>query len=149
MKGVATKLVVIVSVLTFTLFMVQPPRTYASAQATPDVEVTVKVTEKGFLDSESKPLGPKNPLKVRKGQIVKVTFEFSENVNSLAIGDTHQVAIISEDGWEKETSKIWIFNQKTSLTFRAGENDRMRYRVYCILDCIGMDRLNNMIIEVV
>jgi hypothetical protein len=148
MNGAATRLVVIVSALAFTLFLTQPPRSYAS-YATPDVEVTVKVTEKGFLDSENRPLGPRNPLKVRKGQIVKVTFEFSESVNSLAIGDTHQVAIISEDGWEKETGKIWIFNQKTSVTFRAGENDRARYRVYCILDCIGMEYLNNMVIQVV
>ena len=81
--------------------------------------------------------------------MVRITFEFSEKMTSLAYGDTHQVSIISKGGWERETKKIWMWEQKANLTFLAGEDGRTSYRAYCIVDCIGMDHLKNLVIQVV
>ena len=114
-----------------------------------DLELIVKVNEKGFFDEKDKLLGPKNLLKVSKGQTVKVVFVFDEGVKSLAIGDVHQIAITADDSWTVESDKIWFFNRKSTLTFIAGENGRTKYRGYCIVDCIGMDHLNNLVIQVV
>jgi hypothetical protein len=119
------------------------------ADSKPDLELIVKVNEKGFFDEKDKLLGPKNPLEVSKGKRVKIVFVFDESVKSLAIGDVHQIAIIADDGWSVESDKIWVFNQKTSVTFIVGENGRTHYRGYCIVDCIGMDHLNNLVIKVV
>ena len=118
------------------------------ADSKPDGELIVKVNEKGFFDEKDKLLGPKNPLEVPKGTTVKIVFVFDEAVKSLAIGDVHQIAITADDGWTVESDKIWFFNQKTSLTFIAGENGRTHYRGFCIIDCIGMDHLNNLVINV-
>ncbi|MDH5426931.1 MAG: hypothetical protein OEZ57_10325 [Nitrospirota bacterium] len=119
------------------------------ADSKPDLELIVKVNEKGFFDEKDKLLGPKNPLKVPKGAIVKVVFVFDEGVKSLAIGDVHQIAITADDSWTVESDKIWFFNGKSKVTFVAGENGRTQYRGYCIIDCIGMDHLNNLVIHVV
>jgi hypothetical protein len=73
---------------------------------------------------------------------------FDEGVKSLAIGDVHQIAITADDGWTVESDKIWFFNQKSSVTFIAGENGRTHYRGFCIVDCIGMGHLNNLVIKV-
>jgi hypothetical protein len=113
-----------------------------------DLELIVKVNEKGFFDEKDKLLGPKNPLEVSKGQTVNIVFVFDEGVKSLAIGDVHQIAITADDGWTVESDKIWFFNQKSSVTFIAGENGRTHYRGHCIVDCIGMDHLNNLVIKV-
>ena len=114
-----------------------------------DVEVTVKINEKGFLDKNNKLFGPKNPLIVQKGKVIRITFLFSEKMTSLAYGDTHKIEVIGQNGWEVETKKIWMFDQKDSVTFVAGENGQTRYRGYCVIDCIGMDHLNNLVIKVV
>lgn len=120
------------------------------ADSKPDLALIVKVNEKGFFDEKDKLLGPKNPLKVPKGTTVKIVFVFDEGVTSLAIGDVHQIAITADDSWTVESDKIWFFNQKsTVVTFIAGENGRTHYRGYCIVDCIGMDHLNNLVIKVV
>ena len=119
------------------------------ADSKPDLELIVKVNEKGFFDENDTLLGPKNPLEVSKGKRVKIVFVFDESVKSLAIGDVHQIAITADDGWSVESDKIWFFNQKTSVTFIVGENGRAHYRGYCIIDCIGMDHLNNLVIKVV
>ncbi|MDH5585401.1 MAG: hypothetical protein OEZ05_02110 [Nitrospirota bacterium] len=119
------------------------------ADSKSDVELIVKVNEKGLFDEKDKLLGPKNPLKVSKGQTVKVVFVFDEAVKSLAIGDVHQIAISADDNWTVESDKIWFFNQKASVIFIAGENGRTQYRGFCIIDCIGMDHLNNLVIQVV
>ena len=119
------------------------------ADSKSEVELIVKVNEKGFFDEKDKMLGPKNPLKVAKGTTVKVVFVFDEGVKSLAIGDVHQIAITAEDKWTVESEKIWFFNRKSTVTFIAGENGRTQYRGYCIIDCIGMDHLNNLVIKVV
>ena len=119
------------------------------ADSKSDLELIVKVNEKGFFDERDKLLGPKNPLEVSKGQTVKIVFVFDEGVKSLAIGDVHQIAITADDGWTVESDKIWFFNQKSSVTFIAGENGRTHYRGFCIIDCIGMDHLNNLVIKVV
>jgi hypothetical protein len=123
--------------------------TSAFAESKPDLELVIKVNEKGFFDEKDKLLGPKNPLEVPKGKRVKIVFVFDESVKSLAIGDVHQIAITADDGWTVESDKIWFFNQKTSVTFIVGENGRTHYRGYCIIDCIGMDHLNNLVIKVV
>ena len=115
----------------------------------PDLELIVKVNERGFFDEKDKLLGPKNPLKVSKGQNMKIVFVFDEGVKSLAIGDVHQIAITANDSWTVESDKIWFFNRKSTVTFIAGENERTHYRGYCLVDCIGMDHLNNLVIQVV
>ena len=119
------------------------------ADSKTNLELIVKVNEKGFFDEKDKLLGPKNPLEVSKGTIVKIVFVFDEGVKSLAIGDVHQLAITADDSWTVESDKIWFFNQKSTVTFIAGENGRTQYRGYCIIDCIGMDHLNNLVIKVV
>lgn len=78
---------------------------------------------------------------------MRITFVFDESMTSLAYDDTHQVAI-NGDGWTKESDKIWMFSQQTSMTFQTDEEGD-RYRAYCILDCIGMEHLNNLIISVI
>ncbi len=91
----------------------------------------------------------KRGLQVPKDTPVKITFIFSEELTSLAVGDTHQIAIKSEDGWKQETGSIWIMSREASVSFLAGENGRLQYRAYCILDCIGMEHLTNLLIQVV
>ena len=111
------------------------------------LEITVRVNQKGFLDQKGKVFSRKNLLKLPHGKVVRITFVFDENVTSLAYGDTHQVAITG-DGWTKESEKIWMFSQQTSIIFQAGD-EGTNYRAYCILDCIGMEHLNNLVINVV
>ena len=137
---------VMVLALSFGTFQGSLPKVFAEIK--PDLELIVKVNEKGFFDEKDKLLGPKNPLEVSKGQTVKIVFVFDEGVKSLAIGDVHQIAITADDGWTVESDKIWFFNQKSSVTFIAGENGRTHYRGFCIIDCIGMDHLNNLVIKV-
>ena len=151
MLGVLSKISVMSTTLLFCVSLVFTPAVLASTKgAVPaDMEITVKVSEKGFLDQRNKPYGRKNPLKLPKGKVVRITFEFSEKMTSLAFGDTHQVAIISKDGWELESEKIWMWETKASVSFLAGEDGRTSYRAYCIVDCIGMDHLKNLVIQVV
>ena len=142
------RFVVLVTILTLSFGTLQGFLSTAFADSKPDVELIVKVNEKGFFDEKDKLLGPKNPLEVSKGATVKIVFVFDEGVKSLAIGDVHQVAITADDNWTVESEKIWFFNRKSSVTFIAGENGRTHYRGYCIIDCIGMDHLNNLVIKV-
>ncbi len=125
-----------------------PVMTYAAAPEKAPVEIKVLVSEKGFLDENGKRYSAKRVLTVPKDAVVTITFLFGEDLTSLAVGDTHQIAVKSEDGWKQETGSIWIMNRESSLTFRAGENGRTQYRAYCILDCIGMEHLTNLIIQV-
>jgi hypothetical protein len=141
--------VVMVTVLTFVFGAFPGSLGTLWADSKPELELMVKVNEKGFYDEKDRLLGPKNPLKVAKGSTVKIVFVFAEAVKSLAIGDVHQIAITAEDKWTVESDKIWFFNRKASVTFLAGENGRTQYRGFCIIDCIGMDHLNNLVIEVV
>ena len=156
MKDKTRKMAVLVTTLAFSMALSQGSFSAISvAVASEQKELTetqkliVKVNEKGFFDKKGRLLGPKNPLEVTKGQKVEITFVFDEAVNSLAIGDVHQMAITADDGWTVEGEKIWIFNQTSSLTLVPGEEGRKEYRVYCIIDCIGMDHLNNLVIKVV
>ena len=149
MKWHALKVFVLATVLIFSTSLVQLPIALASS-STPknvDVEITVRVNEKGFLDHKGKVFSPKKPLNLPHGKVVRITFLFDEKMTSLAYGDTHQVAIAG-DGWTKETEKFWMFSQKASMTFQVGE-EGVQYRAYCILDCIGMDHLKNLVIQVV
>ncbi len=141
--------VVLAMVLTLALGAFPGSLVAVFADTKTDLEVIVKVNEKGFFDEKNKLLGPKNPLKVAKGTTVKIVFVFDEGVKSLAIGDVHQIAIMAEDNWTVESDEIWFFNRKSTVTFVAGENGRTQYRGYCIVDCIGMDHLNNLVIQVV
>ncbi len=135
--------------LIFSSSLVQFPMAWAmpSSSQKVEVEIKVRVNEKGFLDHKGKVFNKRNILQLPKGKVVRITFVFDETVTSLAYGDTHQVAITGDD-WTKESDKIWMFSQQTSMTFPAGEKGA-RYRAYCILDCIGMKQLNNLIISVV
>ena len=141
--------VVMVTILAFVFGAFPGSLGTVLADSKPEVELIVKVNEKGFFDEKDRVLGPKNPLKVPKGSTVKIVFVFDEAVKSLAIGDVHQIAITAEDKWTVESEKIWFFNRKEDITFVAGENGRTHYRGFCIIDCIGMDHLNNLVIEVV
>ncbi len=113
-----------------------------------DIEITVKVNQKGFIDQKGKTYDEKNILKIPKDKLVRITFVFDENLTSLAYGDTHQVAITGAEGWTKETQKIWALNQRAHVIFQSGKKGA-QYRAYCILDCIGMEHLNNLVIRVV
>jgi len=136
-------------VLVYALFSLHAPIATADTHGKPELEITVRVNQKGFLDEKNKVLGPSHPLKLPAGKVVKLTFVFDEDINSLAIGDVHQVAVVSDGGFSVETEKLWLLHKKSSVTFEAGEHGRTRYRAYCTLDCIGMERLNNLVIEVV
>jgi hypothetical protein len=136
-------------ILAYALVSLHAPIAIADTHGKPELELTVRVSQKGFLDEKNKLLGPSNPLKLPAGKVVKLTFVFDEDVNSLAIGDVHQIAVVSDGGFSVESEKIWLLHKKSSVTFEAGEHGRSRYRAYCILDCIGMERLNNLVIEVV
>ena len=136
-------------VLAYALLSLHVPLAVADYHDKPDLEITVRVNQKGFLDEKNRVLGPSNPLKLPAGKMVKLTFVFDEDINSLAIGDVHQIAVVADGGFSVETEKIWLLHKKSSVEFEAGEHGRTRYRAYCTLDCIGMDRLNNLVIEVV
>jgi len=151
MRHRGLQLLALSTALTFSIGMGQPTMALAStpSEATQPLEMTVQVSEKGFLDQRGKPYGPKNPLTIPKGKVIKITFVFSENMTSLAYGDTHQITILSKKGnWTKESEKIWMFHQTSSATIPAGKKGE-QYRGYCIVDCIGMDHLNNLVIQVV
>lgn len=148
MRSKIGRYVILVTALAFSMAIYQGSLTAVSASVSPDVAVTIRVSEKGFFDHKGRPVGPKNPIKISKGKRVKITFVFDEALNSLAIGDAHQIAITADDRWTIESKKIWLFNKETSLTFVAGENGRKEYRGYCIIDCIGMDHLKNLVIKV-
>jgi hypothetical protein len=134
------------TLLAFIGMMAAPIATYAGV--TP-VEIKVRVTEKGFLDEKGKPYNAKNVLRIPNGTPVTLTFVFSEEMTSLAVGDTHQITLKSDKGVIGETEKIWIMSRQASVTFHAGEQGQTRYRAYCVLDCIGMEHLTNLLIEVV
>ena len=143
------QLTTLFTILTFTAIWAGPAMTYAAAPEKAPIEIKIRVSEKGFLDEKGKPYSAKRGLQVPKDTPVKITFVFSEELTSLAVGDTHQIAIKSEDGWKQETGSIWIMSREASVSFLAGENGRMQYRAYCILDCIGMEHLTNLLIQVV
>ncbi len=149
MNAKMKKLTTLIMILTCTAMWAGPVMTYAAAPEKAPIEIKVRVSEKGFLDEKGKPYSAKRGLQVPKDTPVKITFIFSEELTSLAVGDTHQIAIKSEDGWKQETGSIWIMNREASVSFVAGENGRMQYRAYCILDCIGMEHLTNLLIQVV
>lgn len=135
--------------LAYAVFSLHAPIATADTHGKPDIEITVRVNQKGFFDEKNRVFGPSTPLKLPAGKVVKLTFVFDEDINSLAIGDVHQIAIVSDGGFSVESEKIWLLHKKSSVTFEAGEHGRTRYRAYCTLDCIGMERLNNLVIEVV
>ncbi len=149
MRAMIKQLTTLFTILTFTAIWAGPAMTYAAAPEKAPIEIKIRVSEKGFLDEKGKPYSAKRGLQVPKDTPVKITFVFSEELTSLAVGDTHQIAIKSEDGWKQETGSIWIMSREASVSFLAGENGRMQYRAYCILDCIGMEHLTNLLIQVV
>ena len=143
------RLAIMVTTLAWAATVTSPATIHATAPDKAPIEIKVRVSEKGFLDEKGKAYTAKNTLKIPNGTLVTITFVFSEEMTSLAVGDTHQIALRSEDGWKQETGKIWIMSREASLTFRTGENGRTQYRAYCILDCIGMEHLTNLLIQVV
>jgi hypothetical protein len=112
-------------------------------------DLTIRVNENGFFDMKKRRLGPERSLRVPAGAVVRLTFVFDESVTSLAVGDTHQIAVRADDGWVMESEKIRLMNKTAVVSFRAGEQGRKRYRLHCILDCMGMEHLANLVIEVV
>ncbi len=136
-------------ILAYALAGLYVPIAAADSHGKPEFELTIRVSQKGFLDEQNRILGPAHPLRVPAGKIVRLTFVFDEDINTLAIGDVHQIAVVGDGGFSVETEKLWLLHKKSSVEFEAGEHGRTRYRGHCILDCIGMDRLNNLVIEVV
>jgi hypothetical protein len=51
----------------------------ADAHSNPDLEITVRVNQKGFFDERNRALGPTNPLKIPTGKVVRFTFVFEED----------------------------------------------------------------------
>jgi hypothetical protein len=149
MIHVVKKLGTVLTTLAFAATVTGPAMTYASATDKIPVTIKVRVSEKGFLDEKGKAYTAKNMLNIPKGAAVTITFVFAEDLTSLAVGDTHQIAIKSDDGWKQETGQIWIMSRESSVSFIAGENGRTNYRAYCIVDCIGMEHLTNLLIQVV
>ncbi len=143
------RFVTVITILAWVATVTGPAIAYAATPDKASLEIKVRVSEKGFLDEKGKLYSAKRVLAIPRDTLVTITFEFGEDLTSLAVGDTHQIAIKSEDGWKQETGQIWIMNRESSLTFRAGENGRTQYRAYCILDCIGMEHLTNLLIQVV
>jgi hypothetical protein len=123
---VATAMIFVTSLVPLSMAWASP-----STSKDVDLEITVRVNQKGFLDQKGKVFGPKNILKLPHDKVVRITFVFDEKMSSL-----------------KESGKIWMFNQKTSIAFQVGK-EGVQYRAYCILDCIGMEHLNNLVIQVV
>lgn len=150
MKEQLLKSIVFATALAFFTGVLHVPIVLASSVASEKVEleITVKVNQKGFLDKKGKPFGGKNVLNIPKDTVVRITFVFDEDMTSLAYGDTHQVAITGNEDWTKESQKIWMLNKKAHVTFQTGK-EGAQYRAYCILDCIGMEHLNNLVIRVV
>jgi len=81
MRHRGLQLLALSTALTFSIGMGQPTMALAStpSEATQPLEMTVQVSEKGFLDQRGKPYGPKNPLTIPKGKVIKITFVFSES----------------------------------------------------------------------
>lgn len=143
-----TRVAALIVALAIAATLAGPVMTYAAAPEKAPVEIKVLVSEKGFLDENGKRYSAKRVLIIPKDAVVTITFVFGEDLTSLAVGDTHQIAVKADDGWKEESGSIWIMNRESSVTFRAGENGRTQYRAYCILDCIGMEHLTNLIIRI-
>ena len=86
MNSVISKFSVLGTIVLFSVSLISLPSVLASPKgpANIEVEITIKVNQDGFLDHRNKPMGPKNPLKIPKGKVVRITFQFSEKMTSLA-----------------------------------------------------------------
>lgn len=52
------RVLALAGVLAFSLFSVHIPIAAASTHGKPDIEITIRVNQKGFFDERNKPLGP-------------------------------------------------------------------------------------------
>ena len=68
MRSGKSNFIVFFTVLALVFGTVPGSLTAVFANAKPDLELVVKVNEKGFFDEKDKLLGPKNPLEVSKGK---------------------------------------------------------------------------------
>ncbi len=149
MKEIVKRFATGLTTLAVVAALAAPTLTHAAGPDKTPLEIKVRVSEKGFLDEKGKPYGGKRMLQIPKDTLVKIIFVFGEDLTSLAAGDTHQIALRAEDGWKQETNPLWMMNRESTVSFLAGEKGRMQYRAYCILDCIGMEHLTNLIIQVI
>ena len=149
MKEIIKRFATGLTTLAFAAALAAPAVSDANGHEKAPLDIKVRVSEKGFFDEKGKPYGGKRLLQVPKDTMVKITFVFGEDLTSLAAGDTHQITVRAEDGWKQETSPLWMMNRESTVSFLAGEKGRMQYRAYCILDCIGMEHLTNLFIQVV
>ncbi|MCE7976853.1 MAG: hypothetical protein DYH03_06825 [Nitrospira sp. NTP1] len=149
MKGIMKRFATGLTTLAFAAALAAPAVSDANGHEKAPLDIKVRVSEKGFFDEKGKPYGGKRLLQVPKDTMVNITFVFGEDLTSLAAGDTHQITVRAEDGWKQETSPLWMMNRESTVSFLAGEKGRMQYRAYCILDCIGMEHLTNLFIQVV
>lgn len=149
MKEIVKRFATGLTTLAVVAALAAPALAHAARPDKTPLEIKVRVSEKGFLDEKGKPYGGKRMLQIPKDTLVKIIFVFGEDLTSLAAGDTHQIALRAEDGWKQETNPLWMMNRESTVSFLAGEKGRMQYRAYCILDCIGMEHLTNLIIQVI
>lgn len=63
----APKSLALAIVLAYALLNLHVPIASADAHGKPDVEITVRVNQKGFFDDRNRALGPQNPLKLPAG----------------------------------------------------------------------------------
>lgn len=119
-------------------FLIHPR--LSSALSSGIKEIIIKTNLNGFFDSEGRPL---KELNFNKGDRVRLVFEYDETVwDAYRTGNRHQFAILSEEsGFRIESEEISFWNKKESLEFIAGEDGVKRYRIICIVDCVGMDLL--------
>ena len=93
MSSMKKKLVTLSTILAFTLPAAVPVTTHAASPEKAPIEIKVRVSEKGFFDEKGKAYNSKNMLKIASGTPVTITFMFAEDFTSLAVGDTHQMAL--------------------------------------------------------
>ena len=107
----------------------------------------VLVRETGFYTDDNRPVNSKHPLMIPANGVVTLHFRWAEKTNSFAVGDSHQIDILNETTGEVNSSTpIWWFTKDAYLAIGAGPPGT-RHRGYCVLDCLGMNNLRNLVIE--
>lgn len=103
-------------------------------------EIVINVNHHGFFDSSGRPL---SELPLKEGEKVRLVFRYDEGaVDAYRTGNRHQIIVQSEEtGLRVESEEISYWNREARLEMTAGEDGSKRYRVVCILDCVGMEQL--------
>ena len=113
---------------------------FLSAEEEGTLEIFVKANLNGFFNANDQPL---RNITVKKGSRIKLVFQYDEStLDAYRTGNRHQFAVVSkETGFRLESNEISFWNKKVFVEFVAGRDGSNRYRVICIVDCVGMDLL--------